>query len=278
MKNALLYLCFVLIGTLSCKKDASVWQTDNLNGNTITIFGHGGMGIHSLYPLDSYESISKCIAMGADGSEMDLQMSKDSVLFVYHSQKLEEATSCHGVLFDHLSTDLTCEYTSTVHKNIRVIRFHDLLEKLNISEKNMLTLECKLNGNSELAYLNAFANVLIAQLIEKDLLGKCLIESTNPDFLAILKSKNAKLRLFLYTTNFEIGLITAKSLNLFGMTFDMFKITKEQIEIAHENNLRIALFNQKREQDNVTSLQMNPDFIQTDKLKHLLKIMGKYRN
>src|SRR5215217_6535474 len=62
----------------SCSKDPALWKTSNLNGDSITVLGHGGMGNKSLYPIDSHRSIAAALEMGADGSEMDVQLTSDT--------------------------------------------------------------------------------------------------------------------------------------------------------------------------------------------------------
>jgi glycerophosphoryl diester phosphodiesterase len=272
----LIWTIISVVVLLSCKKDPPLWKTKNLNADTITVLGHGGMGIFSLYPMDSYESVHECLSMGADGSEMDLQMSSDSVLFLFHSDELSDGTKCSGKIFEKNSGELNCTYNSVVHPGIEIVTLDGLFQKIG-SNTNFFTFECKLNQRQDKDYLNAFANGLIKHIMKYDLIDRCTVESTDPDFLKLLASKKKELHLFLYTVDFDLGLYVAKEQQLYGLTFDMFKITKEQIRKAHENNVRIALFNQQTEDDNLDAIQMDPDFIQTDKLKHILKIFEKYR-
>ena len=46
------------------------------------------MGITSQFPINTFESINSALALGADGSEVDIQMTKDSVLVLFHNRKL----------------------------------------------------------------------------------------------------------------------------------------------------------------------------------------------
>src|SRR4051812_33149372 len=95
------FLAFLILQIISsCSKDPSISKTNNLNGNVISAFGHAGMGLGFKYPIDTYESIEPCLRIGSDGSEMDIQMTKDSVLVVYHHSELEESTLCSGMIND----------------------------------------------------------------------------------------------------------------------------------------------------------------------------------
>jgi glycerophosphoryl diester phosphodiesterase len=269
--------CILTVLLASCSKDPPLWKIENLNNNEIQIFGHGGMGIFSLYPLDSRESIAECLKIGADGSEMDIQMSKDSVLFVFHSDDLAASTSCNGSIADKNSDGIVCTYNSIAHNGIEVSRLSTLFEQLDHSNNQVFTFECKLTGNKDADYYNHFSNALVRHITEFHLEDFCLIESTDLSFIKILKSKNKDLKLFLYTNDFASGLESASDLGLYGLTLDMKKITKEQVAQAHAKNLHVTLFNQQTQNENLEAVRMSPDFIQTDKLEHLLKVFGKYK-
>ncbi len=70
---------------ISCKRDVALYEIHNLNNNQISIFGHAGMGFEFEYPIDTYQSIEPVLRIGADGSEMDIQMTSDSILVLYHN-------------------------------------------------------------------------------------------------------------------------------------------------------------------------------------------------
>jgi len=91
----ILFLClstlFIIQGCI--KEDFTI---ENLNGNRITSLGHAGMGVGSIYPMNSFEGIMKCLTLGLDGTELDVQMTKDSVLVAFHSSDLADLTTLKG--------------------------------------------------------------------------------------------------------------------------------------------------------------------------------------
>ncbi len=91
----------------------------------------------------------------------------------------------------------------------------------------------------------------------------------------MLKLKNKHLKLFYYSTSFEQGLIVAKKMQLFGLTMANENISANEIKKAHLNNLRITLWNIKTKKENLNAISKNPDYIQSDKINHLLKVFGK---
>ncbi len=57
------------------------------------------------------------------------------------------------------------------------------------------------------------------------------------------------------------------------LTIDINKISSNEIKLAHQNNLFVTLFNVKNEEDNIKAIEMNPDFIQTDKVDFLVNAL-----
>ncbi len=228
----------------SCSKDPVVWKIRNLNNDQISVFGHGGMGISSLYPINSLPSIRESIDVGADGTEMDIQMSNDSVLFLFHSNRLEDQTSCSGSLHEKTAEEIECEYRSLVHNNIKIIKLTTLFEQLTFPEHFIFTFECKLKLPQDPVFEATFAKTLTRFIVSKNLTERCFVESSHESFLILLHSQNKDLKCFLYTNNFEVGMESAERLGLYGLIMDMFSITKSQVESAHKKNVRVTVFNQ----------------------------------
>ena len=99
------------------------------------------------------------------------------------------------------------------------------------------------------------------------------IESTNKDFLKLFKTTQHNYKLFFYPDDFESGLATVKEMHLFGITISNKSITAEQIKTAHDNNVRVAVWDVASESDNIDAINKNPDFIQTDNVEGLIKLL-----
>lgn len=269
---------------ISCKKDPAIVEINNLNGNQISVFGHAGMGLEFKYPIDTYESVEPVLRIGADGCEIDIQMTSDSVIVLYHNTNLEEMTLCtSGMVNDKTWPDIWgCHIASPYSSKIKLISFEELVKALIVSGKNIhdyiFTFDCKLYSTKEPrnSFYHQFANAII-RLIEKyDLAQHHFIESQNIDFLAILKSKDPNLKLFIYPSNFDSGMKKAEQLDLYGITISNTEITAEQVKLAHEAGKRITLWGLQTVKDNQEAIEKSPDFVQTDKPIHLLKVFGKY--
>ena len=271
-KLIILYLSSISI--ISCKKEE--YNIVNLNGNKITALGHGGMGIRYTYPMNSYESILKCLNLGMDGTEVDVQMTKDSVLVAYHDQDLSHNTNLKGVVNSLNWTELkNARYTSTPYLNYPVISLEQLFSNIENLQEYKFVFDCKLytNNSNTGRFHESYINALIKIIQKYQIENNVYIESQSEDFLYLFKNKKPDYSLFIYPSSFESGLEKALSLNLSGITISTRDITKEQIKIAHNNNLLIAIWNIHSESDNIEAINKHPDFIQTDKVKNLIKLI-----
>ncbi|MBA7548490.1 hypothetical protein ES705_40950 [subsurface metagenome] len=68
----------------------------------------------------------------------------------------------------------------------------------------------------------------------------------------------------------------AEELDLYGIGIGS-SVTRKDIELAHDRGFRVMTWIPKTKWANVRAVKKNPDFIQTDKLIHMLKMFGKYR-
>ena len=259
----------------SCKKQE--FDIVNLNDNKITALGHAGMGIASTYPMDSYESILSCLNLHMDGSEFDVQMTKDSVLVAFHDLELSDKTNLKGTINSMNWSDVkNGHYNITPYlTNYSIISLEQLFSNIDNIKKYKFTFDCKLytNDNDINRFYERYMNEVIKIIQKHDIEDNVYIESQSREFLSLFKSKKPAYRLFIYPSSFEEGLEIASSLHLYGITISTRNITKEQIKTAHDNGLLVAVWNTHTENDNIEAINKNPDFIQTDKVKGLLKLL-----
>ena len=96
MRPQLYIYAVLLLLTTACKK-VEDGPIENLNGGIIRVVGHAGLGFESTltpYPSNTLSSIRKAVeGFNADGVEVDVQLSKDSVPVLYHDNTLESLTA-----------------------------------------------------------------------------------------------------------------------------------------------------------------------------------------
>jgi glycerophosphoryl diester phosphodiesterase len=100
----------------------------------IKVIGHAGMGLemtNSMFHDNSKEAIEYALSInGCNGVEVDVQISKDGQLWLYHDPKLETQTNSTGCIYDKNSSELEqINYSSW---------YHEKLSKLNDLDPNLL--------------------------------------------------------------------------------------------------------------------------------------------
>jgi glycerophosphoryl diester phosphodiesterase len=269
-----LLFCTLLLFVGSCKKEK--WNIVNLNGNTILALGHGGMGLGNTYPMNSAESILQCLNLGADGTEFDVQLTADSVLVLFHDSELSESTNLKGVINSMTWSEVkNAHYEPAPYLNYSIISIDQLFANLPNPQQFKFTFDCKLyteNSNTQQFY-NTYSQAIIRILEKYQLEDNAYIESQSVEFIQLFKNKKSGYKFFIYPSSFEEGLNTAKSLGLFGITISTHDITAEQIKIAHDYNFWVTVWNTHTDKDNEEAIKKNPDCIQTDRIKQLLKTL-----
>lgn len=257
---------------LSCKKEEYV--ISNLNNNQIDVLGHGGMGISNLYPMNSAESILNCLNLQADGSEMDLQMTLDSILVLFHDGNLNESTDISGVVNSMTWSEvLAANYTNTPYGNYNVIKVDDLFSSLEDYTKYTFTFDVKLyteNPNYQ-QYIDVFSDEVIRMFNKYGLYNNVYVESQDPGFLQLIQQKKPEIGVYYYPQTFEDGFDRAIQFGFKGISISTDVITKENVQLAHDNGLFVTIWGVDTKERNREAILKNPDMIQTDKVDFLVK-------
>lgn len=281
------YLWFVgILFFISCKK-INTDNLTNLNNNHITVLGHRGNGINGTFPGNSLESMEAAIdELGAEGVEMDVQLSKDGELILFHDDELATLTSCNGKINSHTKDELEKCLYDTKFFNAPLRDYHlASLESIfarfkNYSPLPIFFLDTKYIFESEnyIDSTNQFNSVFgkaIYNLIAKYKLEKVvLVSSSSRELLNYLKNNFPSLNLVFHADTFDNGLDTAKSLGLFGITLHYQNITREQMETAHTNNVRVTIYGVGAVASCKETVRLFPDYVKTDNITYLLSLMN----
>jgi glycerophosphoryl diester phosphodiesterase len=261
---------------VSCKKDPPGFVIDNLNNGNIGCFGHAGMGFYSPYPVNSWPGIESCLARGADGTEMDIHMTKDSVLVIAHNSNLNETTSCSGLIKDLNWADMNnCEIQSKFFKHSKLLSLDEFLARIDHPNKYIFTWDIKCSDFNQ-NYYGVYARAIVSTINKFDLTDHIFIENPFGDFLQNIKDIKSDARLFLLTESFEKGVKEVKMRGFFGLSMDNKSLSSSQVKEAHNQGVRITIYGVLSEKANYSAIEKCPDFIQTDDINYLLKVFKKY--
>lgn len=266
-------LSAVFFGLLQqCKKPS--FDVQNLNNDRIGAFGHGGMGEKNNFPINSLKSVQEAIDQGANGVEIDVQMTKDFVLVAYHDFVLSNSTNTNGTISLYNWCELSdVTYSSKTLKKHDLVSLSELFTGLNYDKHTLFALDVK--STIEI-YTDEFIEQYVTRLVELikkfDLKDQIIVEFNRVELAKAFHLKEPSIRVFIYN-DFEYAFEKAIELGLNGVTCSVDKISSEQIIKAHENNIWVALFGCDSRRKNIEAVELNPDYIQTDELKHLMKII-----
>lgn len=260
----------VLVFLNACKKTDESFDIQNMD-NKVVVLGHGGSGNLNLYPMNTYESILNCINNGADGSEWDIQMTKDSVLVAYHDEKLEVQTNGEGKIIDYTWDDLQkIKYNAAPYVSYDIVSIDSLFA--HVSNLNSLTFSFDNKLYFETTLYPVFIRAVIKVLEKYGMEQNVFIESNDPDFLTQFKqSKNYKF--FLNPGDFENGLVMIDSLEIYGIIMDVTNISAAQIQEAHNHGKYVQVWGASNNRGNIDAIRKNPDAIQTDNVSSLVNLL-----
>lgn len=266
-------LIFVILFTLvfACKKDQ--FDISNLNNNRVMVLGHGGVGVGKNYPQNTVESILKCLSYGAHGTEMDVQMTKDSVLVAYHDELLETNTNGSGKIYDYNWDEIkNLHYKYPAYTQYSLVRVSDILDNIPNLSTYFFAFDCK-NYDPDIsdAYVNRYNRAIIRLITNYNLHNNSIVEIKRGDQIRTLPAMDPLLNIA-SSHIYEISYPTAVTFNLKAITVSLEDITKEQVELAHKNNIWVAVYNLHTKADNIAAFQKNVDMVQTDKLQHALSL------
>lgn len=269
-----IYIAFIWTLISGCKKESFI--IENINNNKIEVLGHGGMGISNLYPINSLESISNCVALDADGSEIDVQITKDGVLVAFHDSELSASTDMSGIIHSLSWEELkNAEYTNVPYAGYSIVKLDEIFSSLEEYQSHTFTLDIKLYP--EITDLNFYYEVYSDAIIDffdmYNLESNVFIESQNPDFLNLVQSKRPNYRLYYYPQEFEDGLTVAIDNGFQGISISNKVISIDDVARAHKHGIFVTIWGVDTKEENIDAIRKSPDMIQTDKVDYLVKLL-----
>ena len=264
-------------------------EIENLNGNQIGVIGHGGIGFQSVevnLPTNTRQGIFKAVeGYGAQGVEVDVQLSADSVLFLYHDARLESLTDCTDCIYQRNTEYLeNCRYRSGMNANIfeneQLIALRTVLDHFSSRSELpyvFLDLKTSINCNTSLldqeGYFASLAGALLSLFQDYQCYDWVIVETTNKQLVEMLHREDEAIKIQLLgafsTENFDF----AERMDLFGLSFFNRELTKEDVRRAHQAGLWVTIVDVKIRRDAIEAIKKSPDFIYTDNIPLVQNIL-----
>ncbi len=286
MRVFVLLLSFWLVGCVSV--DTS--KIKNLNQGEILNIGHAGLGFESVvnpfnpYPSNSFISLSKALENGADGLEVDVQLSADGEWILFHDLTLDKVTNLSGCIrhlnsheilgqpyvlggfFDMFQSEAIISLDSLIGYMVQL----DPVPHLQLDVRayspcdSIAYADLEEIGQSLIDYFNK-------STFPDD---KLLIISTNTNLLRQLKESGMGGKLsYEETEDFQRGIDRVLELGIESLTIKRKLLTNEHVDLAHAQGIEVVTFGAKSRSGNAELVRFNPDVIQTNNVKALKSLL-----
>jgi len=258
----------------------------------LLVLGHAGSGFFTLInpfnplPPSSLRGVLRTLDRGADGVEVDLQLSKDSAVMLYHDPRLEGMTTGTGCPGQHAAAELTAlryrrGWPFDWFQHERPVTFDTLLARLN-RRATFPVLHLDLHEEDACAPPgDAFDHTpeLVRQLVASLRRARVpperlLVISNKPKVLRQLRRLWPALPLAfdVTTENFAGSLARAQAEHVGTLVASGDQTTPAQVAQARAAGVSVVLFGGRSGKDIKKLLACRPAGIQADNVKRLLAL------
>ncbi|MBN2669820.1 MAG: hypothetical protein JXR60_11405 [Bacteroidales bacterium] len=276
MKYSTVILLTAILFLFSCEKDT--YDLINANHNKMMILGHRGMGELYKYPGNTLEAIEPVLGIGADGSEIDIQITKDSVVVLFHNNDLDNRVNANGKIFDKTWEEIKNAKYIGIQNDVKIITMDDLFNQIKDVNIYYFSLDCKLDDRYK--YNSGYRKLFlrsIKKVIDKYQFNKHILLEGDLDFLMKAKELNLNVECFLtLEEDIDKKILDAKLNQLRGIGISLSSLTNSAVEKAHKENLYIMCWSPKNAIENNKAFKYQVDIIQTDAPIHILQKTNRY--
>lgn len=274
---------------------AACTATKPLANPQLVVLGHAGSGFYTpispfnYRPPSSWRGIRRALLRGADGVEIDLQMSRDSVVMLYHDQHLQDGSTGNGCVSEHTAAEITqLRYQGGFPYDLiqkeRPITFDTLLARLN-RQPTFPFIHLDLHEDDQClpAGHQQDRTPLLVRQIARSLaryhvpLAKVLFITMEGASVRLARAAMPGVRvgLEIASDDFAVGLKTAKAERVHTVVLDADRVTPEQSAQAHAAGFKVVVFGGRSPKDLRRVLETKPDEIEVDNVKRLLIMQGR---
>lgn len=242
------------------------------------VFAHRGAS--GDYPENTMLSFRKSLEIGVDGIELDVHKSKDGELVVIHDEDIQRTFKGKGLVKDYTLEELqqfTCrkfEFVNNDHCKIPTLR--DVFELIK-DEDITLNIEAK----TDLIHYDIEQDILNL-IYEYKINNKILISSFNHDCINIFKNLDSSIN---YAALYECEkdykpecnvFDHAKKLNIYSINISQELVTKEVVDMAHENNLKVFVYTVNKPNSMRKMIELGVDGVFSDYPDLMNEILREY--
>ena len=242
------------------------------------VFAHRGAS--GDYPENTMLAFRKALELSIDGIELDIHKSKDGQLVVIHDEDVQRTFKGKGLIKDYTLDELQkfmCRKFEFINNDeCKIPTLRDILEL--IKDKNItLNIEAK----TDIIHYDLEKDVL--DLVnEYNLKDRILISSFNHKCLNIFKYLDNSFKygaLYEYEKDYaseENVVIHAKKLNVYSINICKDLVTKEMVDLAHKNGLKVYVYTINKPNDLRKMVEFGVDAVFSDYPDLMDEVLKEY--
>ena len=243
----------------------------------IEIIGHGGSGFETFFnqlPANTLDSFEKALLNDeADGIEMDIQLSKDDVVVVFHDKILDNKTNLIGPVREQVFSDLNkCDFHGDFTMFSKDKHTISSLEQILTHFKDQLQttylyFNIKLEVDPDVEnYAQVMSKALVKIITDYNIKKKVIVETSDLRVLKKIQLLDSAIIVMQDIGAFENDFKNILDQDLDGLVVANKNISAEQVVMAQKTGKKVVIYGEKTRSGLIEVLNKKPDVIQTDKI------------
>ncbi len=265
MRGSIFFLVLIAFG---CSKSKQY--------DTVRIYGHAGTGlenISSVYHDNTIEAVDLALSMqGCNGVEVDVQLSADGDLWLFHDAQLESETNLTGCIPDAFNAVLSTGKYSTLHQE-KIARLSDI--DTNHLQGKEIVLDLRHYNECDGEYVN------VAQIIDRLVdLGysspkgfTVLVNVSLKEWIQPFLNAGFNTVLSIYSMS-EFNYAESIYPGIYGYIMKNSDVTEENVEAIQQTGKKLFIFEVRSPKMTREAFRKAPDGILSDDLR--TAIIEKY--
>ena len=225
---------------------------------TISIIGHRGYS--GELPENTLVSFRGAMDIGVDYIELDVQLSKDKAVVVYHDGNLEKITGKEGVVAEYTLNELKMldagSWFSDYFAGEKIPTLEEALDLISESDCKVY-LELK-----DIGVVEGFEEAVLEATESTGMTDRCLFASFNYEYLMQLKELDEDIKVLYNTTSGKVSLPEEFPAEYYGLYVE--SVRAETIEAIHDAGSYAFVWTANTPEEMINIKELDADGIVTN--------------
>jgi glycerophosphoryl diester phosphodiesterase len=257
----------IILGSLLVAVVSSCNKHDDYSN--IRILGHGGNGldnVNTLFHDNSLESIELALLTdGCDGIEIDVQLSLDNTLWLYHDQTLDSESTGEGCVATRSDAYLSTLNYQSVNSE-KLIRLADVPTSYLANKKVVIDARSINQCTNSPIELGNFVNGVDAFRASCPISTHIIVGTNNVQWINAFSVAGFETMVEISTMD-QFNSLVSTAPNLDYVIARNAKISKEDVSLIQDAGRKVMIFEVRSPKSTRSAFLKEPDFILTDNIR-----------